>query len=91
MSILRNGRMGIIAGFESFQSNLLATASDGGNTCFSAIFCQRSALTFAAQMTKMESLRSENTFGTIVRGLNVYGYKVLKGTAIGELYIRKGV
>ena len=80
----------MISRFEIFESNLIATSSDGGNTCFNSIFCQRHALTFAAQMTKMESLRSESTFGTIVRGLNVYGYKTIKATAMGHLYIRKG-
>ena len=32
-------------------------------------------LTFASQMTKMETLRSEQTFGTIMRGLQVFGWR----------------
>ena len=39
-------------------------------------------LTFASQMTNMETLRSTSTFGDIVRGLQVYGYKVVKPEAI---------
>lgn len=89
-SILRNGRLGMIDRFTLYSSNLLTSVSDGGNTCFHAIACQKKALSFAAQMTKMESLRAESTFGTIVRGLNVYGYSVLKTTALCDLYIRKG-
>jgi hypothetical protein len=49
----------------------------------------KSGISFAAQMTKMESLRAESTFGTLVRGLNVYGYKVLKPEALVHLYIYK--
>jgi len=89
-SILRNGRLGMIDRFTLYSSNLLTTVSDGGNTCFHALAGQKKALSFAAQMTKMESLRAESTFGTLVRGLNVYGYKVLKSQALCDLYVRKG-
>jgi hypothetical protein len=51
---------------------------------------QRHAISFAAQMTKMETLRSESTFGELVRGLNVYGYKVLKPEALVDIYCYKG-
>ena len=89
-SILRNGKLGMIDRFTLYGSNLLTSVTDGGNTAWHAIACQRHALTFAAQMVKMESLRSESTFGTLVRGLNVYGYKVLKPEAMVDVYIRKG-
>ena len=29
-------------------------------------------------MSNVETIRSESTFGNIIRGLNVYGYKVTK-------------
>ncbi len=38
----------------------------------------KSAITFASQMTKMETVRNPNDFGDYVRGLNVYGYLVAK-------------
>ena len=86
-SIMRNGRLGVIAEFTLYESNLLTSETDsGGETAFHFIVGQKSALSFAAQMTKMESLRAESTFGTLVRGLNVYGYKVLKGEALIDLY-----
>lgn len=88
-SILRNGRIGGIDRFTLYSSNLLRTASDTGFTCYSVMAGQRHALSFASQMTKMETLRSESTFGNLVRGLNVYGYKVLKSDALVELYCRK--
>lgn len=86
-SVLRNGRLGNIAEFTLYESNLLTSASDGGETAYHCIVGQKSALTFAAQMTKMESLRAESTFGTLVRGLNVYGYEVLKEEALIDLYV----
>jgi hypothetical protein len=40
--------------------------------------------TFASQMTNMETMRSEATFGNIIRGLQVYGYKVIKPEALAQ-------
>jgi hypothetical protein len=42
----------------------------------------KSAIGFASQMTKMETVRNPNDFGDFVRGLNVYGYKVVKPEAL---------
>jgi len=41
----------------------------------------KSAMTFASQITKMETVRNPNDFGDFVRSLNVFGYKVVKGEA----------
>uniref|UniRef100_A0A6M3XRR8 Putative coat protein n=1 Tax=viral metagenome TaxID=1070528 RepID=A0A6M3XRR8_9ZZZZ len=90
-SILRNGRIGLIDRTEIFESNLLYSTTDGSYTVWHAIGGQRHALSFAAQMTKVEHLdKVESTFGSIVRGLNVYGYKILKSQALVDFYIRKG-
>lgn len=88
-SIMRNGRIGGIDRFVLYTSNLLTSATDGAYTAFHAVSGQINALSFAAQMTNMETLRSESTFGNLVRGLNVYGYEVLKTEALIDLYIRK--
>jgi len=87
-SILRNGRIGSIDSFTIYSSNLLYQTTDTVSVWY-AFFGHRSALSFAAQLVKMESLRAESTFGDLIRGLNVYGYKVLKTAAMGELYICK--
>lgn len=42
----------------------------------------KSALTFASQITKMETIRNPNDFGDYIRSLNVYGYKVVKGESL---------
>ncbi len=87
-SILRNGRLGMIDRFTLYNSNLLETASDSG-TKWNVLFGHKSALTFAGQFVKNESLRAESTFGTLYRGLKVYGYKVIKPPALGVLYCYK--
>jgi hypothetical protein len=45
------------------------------------------ALTFATQMTKMETIRSESTFGTLLRGLQVFGYGVIDNTALAQAVV----
>lgn len=89
-STLRNGRLGEIDRFTLFSTNLLSTASDGGHTCYNMLFGHKSALAYAAQLTNVETLRAESTFGTVMRGLMVSGWKVTKPQGIGHLYAYKG-
>ena len=47
-------------------------------------------MSFATQLTKTESLRAESTFGNIMRGLMVFGTKVIKPEALVALYAKQG-
>ncbi|WP_422446184.1 hypothetical protein [Endozoicomonas sp. ALB091] len=76
-SIMRNGRLGIIDRFTLYCSNNLATAS-GVTQCMA---CVKDFAGFASQFIKHESLTLEKHFGMGHRGLQVYGYKVLKPDA----------
>ncbi len=89
-SILRNGRIGRIGNFTLYVSNLLTSVTDSSNKCWHAMAGQKNAISFAAQMVKMETLRPESTFGTLIRGLNVLGYKTLKEEALVDIYCLKG-
>jgi len=82
-SIVRNGRLGMIDRFTVYVSHNLNVSS--GN--YSIIAGHKMGFTFASQMTEMETIRSESTFGNIVRGLQVYGYKVVKPEAIAQAVI----
>jgi hypothetical protein len=42
----------------------------------------KSACAFASQIAKTEPLRNQTDFGDIVRGLAVYGRKVVKNEAL---------
>ena len=82
-SIVRNGRLGMIDRFMIYTShNLYKNGLE-----FSLIAGHKMGFTFASQMTNMETLRSESTFGNIVRGLQVYGYKVTKGEALATAVV----
>ena len=77
-SPLRNGRVGMVDRFTVYISHNLNVSSGK----FSVIAGHKMGFTFASQMTEMESLRAESTFGNIIRGLQVYGYKVVKPEAL---------
>ena len=82
-SVVRNGRLGMIDRFTLYVSHNLDVT--GGNT--SIIAGHKMGFTFASQMTEMETIRSETTFGNIIRGLQVYGYKVVKPEAIATAVV----
>src|ERR1017187_6877343 len=89
-SILRNGRLGEIDRFTLYYSNLLPTGSTSANE-YLVIFGVPAALTFAAQFTKMETIRSERSFSNLVRGLQVYGFKVVTAVAMGRAWAINGL
>lgn len=91
VSILRNGRLGMVDRFTIYTSNLLPFGVTGGLAAGEyAIYAGHShGLTFASQVSKVETMRSEQTFGTILRGLQVYGYKVIDGTALAQAIVTK--
>jgi hypothetical protein len=82
-SPLRNGRLGMIDRFTLYVShNLYKNGSE-----FSVLGGHKMGFTFASQMTNMETIRSETTFGNIIRGLQVYGYKVVKPEALATAIV----
>lgn len=80
ISVIRNGRLGMIDRFTIYMSHNLSVSSGK----FSIIAGHKMGFTFASQMTNMETIRSETTFGNIIRGLQVYGYKVVKPEALAQ-------
>jgi hypothetical protein len=82
-SIVRNGRLGMVDRFTIYVSHNLNVSSGK----YSLIAGNKMGFTFASQMTNMETIRSESTFGNIIRGLQVYGYKVVKGEALAQAVV----
>lgn len=89
-SLLRNGRLGMIDRFTLYASNLLPTGTEGSATAWACFAGHPHGLTFASQISKVETLRSEQTFGTLLRGLQVYGVQILDGIALAELWCIRG-
>lgn len=91
VSPMRNGRIGQIDRFTVYSSNLMPSGVAGGLAAGEFVIYAGHAhgLTFASQMTKLETLRSELTFGTLLRGLQVYGYQIIDGTALAQAVVTK--
>lgn len=82
-SIMRNGLLGMIDRFTLYKSNLLSGTAATGEYM---LFGHNDATTFATQLVENKVLDNPNGFGTLHRGLQVYGYKVVKPEAMGTLY-----
>ncbi len=82
-SPLRNGQVGMIDRFTVYQSNLLLTPASGADSGYTHVLAGHpKAITFASQFTNTETVRLESTFGDGVRGLKVYGRKVVTPNAL---------
>ena len=86
VSILRNGKVGEIDRFTMYQSSNLLTQTSPGPATY-VMFGHAAGLTFASQMTNVETMRSEMTFGQIFRGLQIYGRAVLDSKALAQAIV----
>ncbi len=75
--------------FTVYLSNLILPQG-ATPTAYPLLFGTTAALTFAAQFTKMETIRSERSFSNLLRGLQVYGFRVVNGVAMGLAHVAKG-
>jgi hypothetical protein len=91
-SVIRNGLIGMVDRFKVYSSNHLSTVDDvaAGKQATNVLFGHKKGITFASQMTSMETLSNPTDFGKLIRGLNVYGSSVIDPNAIGHLYAARG-
>ena len=87
--VIRNGKIGRINNFTIYESNNYTPVTDGSDSCYNILFGHKSALTFASQLVKNETLKNPDSFGDLMRGLQVYGFEVVKPDAMGVIYAKK--
>ncbi|WP_228979702.1 N4-gp56 family major capsid protein [Streptomyces sp. DH12] len=76
-----NGRVGEAAGFTIHKSNN-APNGPGAGAGKLVIAGYNGAVTYAEQINKTEATRKEKGFADIVKGLHLYGAKVIRSTGI---------
>jgi len=82
-SPLRNGKVGVVDRFTVYQSNMLYTPGSGTDAGYTHVLAGHpKAISFASQFTNTETVRMESTFGDQVRGLKVFGSKVVTPDAL---------
>jgi len=74
---LRNGIIGRLYGFTVIETPLLSAAGTPA-----AVGYHQNMVAYANQVQSLESLRNPTKFSDIVRGLNVYGAKIIKTAAV---------
>lgn len=82
---LANGKVGKAAGFEIMKSNNCPSAS----TTFELICGVGMAVTYADQILKTEAYRPERRFSDAMKGLHVYGAKVVRPEMLAKLYVTR--
>ena len=78
---IRNGLVssGKLRGFDMYKSNNIAATTNAAGKCLAGHI---SSTATAQTIISTEVLRDPSSFGDIVRGLHVYGAKVLRGEAL---------
>ena len=78
---IRNGLVssGKLRGFDMYKSNNIASTTNAAGKCLAGHI---SSTATAQTIISTEVLRDPSSFGDIVRGLHVYGAKVLRGEAL---------
>jgi hypothetical protein len=82
---IRNGLVssGKLRGFDMYKSNNVAAASNATGKCMAGHI---SSTATANTILSTEVLRDPDSFGDIVRGLHVYGAKVLRDDALASAF-----
>ena len=104
MSALMNGAVTArkVHGFTLYQSNAIAVGSTGSDSTATfgpsstsgetnVLFGHMSAVATASHIAKTEVVRDPNSFADIVRGLHVFGRKVLRPSGSGYIGVYSGV
>lgn len=79
-STLRTGKVGMIDRLHIYSSRHLRNTAG----VYDVIFGHKSALTYASQITEMETIRAELKFASYMRSLNVYGFDVICPEQLGH-------
>lgn len=81
-----NGQLGRVSGFNVFVSNNVPNTTA---TKYKVIFGTSEAITFADQINSLEAFRPEASFSDALKGLDVYGAKLVHDTGIAVMTANK--
>ena len=82
VAALQNGLVGYAAGFETHLSNNVPNTTD---TKYKVIAGTNFGCSFAEQIVELKAYTPEKRFADALKGLNVYGAKVVEGNALACL------
>lgn len=85
-ALIEGGEVGVAAGFAVNISNNVPNTT---GTKYKIIAGTRAATSYAEQILKTEAYRPEKRFSDAVKGLHVYGGKVVQGKSLSVLTVNK--
>ena len=83
--VLQNGVVARAAGFDIYMSNNCFSKAATGTTTFTVTAGDEGACTYAEQIVSTEAYRPEKRFADAVKGLHVYGAKVVDAKRLAGL------
>jgi hypothetical protein len=84
--VLMNGWIGRVFGFDIMMSNNITTSG----TQYRCMFGHRRAISFVSQISKVEAFRLQDYYADGVRGLYLYGAKVVQPDCLCTAYLAEG-
>jgi hypothetical protein len=78
---IKEGAIGRIAGFDVMESNNVPQTTPSSGV-YRVVSGHRSAATYADAISQTEALRLQDQFGDGIRGLHLYGAKVVRATCL---------
>lgn len=88
-NMLGNGQFGRYNGAKVYMSNQLYSTGTGDTKEYHAMIRTKRAIAFASQINKVEAFRPEKRFSDAVKGLDVYGAKVVRPKELYDLICKK--
>ena len=88
-NVLRNGEVGRAAGFAIYVSNNVAVTGDTGSEKYKVMAGYEQTISFAEQIVEVEAYRPEKRFSDAVKGLHVYGAKVVRPDTLAVLTVSR--
>lgn len=76
--VLRNGRLDTVTGYMIYESNNCAEVTESGHKIYKIMAFYRETISLAMQIINVETYRMEKRFANAVKGLYVYGTKVVR-------------
>ena len=80
--VVTNGLIGSVAGFQVYMSN---NVDNTALAFYKVMFGYPGAVTLAEQINKVEAYRPEGSFSDAIKGLHVYGAKLVRSTGIAVM------
>lgn len=88
-NVLRNGEVGKATGFSVIVSNNVAYTGSTGSEKFKIMAGYDQTISYAEQIVEVQAYRPELRFADAVKGLHVYGAKVVRPDALAVLTVSR--